>query len=518
MKLDREKWLVGAIVLLFLLVNTIPYIYAQSTSDESRVFGGFLLNPIDGNSYLAKMRQGFDGSWAFKLPYAADPGAGAPLNLYYLFLGHMGRWLGWSLIFTFHAFRILGSLLLGLALYHLFSRVFEKSSSRLLVLSLALFGSGLGWLAASFGLFTSDFWVAEAYPFLASFANPHFTLGLALQVWLITPSTPAQGIGWRRAVIIFAAAALLSVVYPFGWAVAAAVNGTWLAWLMWRRYPWGDDLKRWLCLIVGGAPYVIYSLWIVQVHPVLAQWNAQNLTPAPSVVDLVFSLSPLLIFAIWAMVVMSRKMGTATPDWSKALGKIGVWLTVGLLLIYLPFSLQRRLISGLFIPVVCLAILAWQGIKAGSLYRSLAIAMLILALPTNMLILSGGLKAASEQNEAIYVYADELAAFRWLDANAGGELVMAAPETGLLIPAYSSARVLYGHPFETVEADARKQEVSDFYVDELDEVDANEILSREDVSYVFYGPREQEYGSLPVLSDWSVVFGQGEVQIWAQNE
>jgi hypothetical protein len=518
MKLDREKWLVGAILLLFLLVITIPYIYAQSTSDESRVFGGFLLNPIDGNSYLAKMRQGFDGSWAFKLPYTADPGAGAALNLYYLFLGHAARWLGFSLIFTFHAFRILGSLLLGLALFHLFGRVFEKSSSRLLALSLALFGSGLGWLAAGLGLFTSDFWVAEAYPFLASFANPHFALGLALQIWLITPLKPAQSIVWKRAAIIFAAAALLSVVYPFGWAVTAAVNGAWLARLVWRGSPWVDDLKRWVYLIAGGAPYVIYSLWIVKSHPILAQWNAQNLTPAPSVADLVYSLSPLLLFALWAMLVMGRKTVNATSGWSAAAGKLGVWLFVGLLLIYLPFGLQRRLISGLFIPVVGLAILAWQGLKAGSLQRSLAIAMLVLSLPTNLLILSGGLSAARAQKEAIYIYADELAAFRWLDANAGGGLVMAAPETGLLIPAYSSARVLYGHPFETVEAAARKQDVSDFYVDDLDEVGANEILSREDVSYVFYGPRELEYGSLPALSGWSVVYDQGEVQIWAQNE
>ena len=48
-------------------------------------------------------------------------------------------------------------------------------------------GLGLGWLALPFGGVPSDFWVAEAYPFLSSYANPHFPLSLALLLWLMLP-------------------------------------------------------------------------------------------------------------------------------------------------------------------------------------------------------------------------------------------------------------------------------------------------------------------------------------------
>ena len=61
---------------------------------DTHVFGGFLLNPLDGNSYLAKMQQGASGSWRFTLPFTPEPGEGAYLFLFYLALGHLCRLTG----------------------------------------------------------------------------------------------------------------------------------------------------------------------------------------------------------------------------------------------------------------------------------------------------------------------------------------------------------------------------------------------------------------------------------------
>ena len=513
MKLDREKGIVGAIIVVFLLAITFPYLIAQSASDETRVFGGFLMNPIDGNSYLAKMHQGYEGSWLFRLPYTADPGEGAALNLYYLFLGHVARVLGWSLIFTFHAARIFGALLLCVSLYAFFKLVIADTPSRLFVLGLVLFGSGLGWLVAGLGLFTSDFWVAEAYPFLASFANAHFPLGLALQVWLIEPLAQGQSIGPRKAAGTLAAAALLSVVYPFGWVAAAAVYAAWVAWLAWKRVAWRAEGLRWAVLIAGGAPYVSYSLWIVNAHPVLAQWNMQNLTPAPDLGDLIISLAPALILTLFGILVILRKNKTG------ALSMLGIWMIVGVVVLYLPLNLQRRLISGLFIPIAGLAVFAWQQFHSISRRRWLAVALVLLSLPTNALIVFGGVQAAREQDPAIFVFRDELVAFDWLDENADSDsLVMAAPETGLLIPAYNSARVVYGHPFETVDAERQLAKANSFYSGEMDEDQMRDWLSALSVDYVFYGPRERELGPLPILNEWQPVFEQHGVQIWAPSK
>ncbi len=62
----------------------LPFLAGQILAGNGHVFGGFLLNPLDGNSYLAKMRLGLEGEWRFRLPYTAEPGEGAYLFLFYI--------------------------------------------------------------------------------------------------------------------------------------------------------------------------------------------------------------------------------------------------------------------------------------------------------------------------------------------------------------------------------------------------------------------------------------------------
>ena len=46
-------------------------------------------------------------------------------------------------------------------------------------------GQDMGWLVSlASGYISGDFWIAEAYPFLSMYANPHFPLGLALLLWI----------------------------------------------------------------------------------------------------------------------------------------------------------------------------------------------------------------------------------------------------------------------------------------------------------------------------------------------
>ena len=78
------------------LAIVLPFVIAALVGGPQRVFVGFLFNPIDGATYLAKMYEGLMGQWRFTLPYTAEPGQGAYLFLFYLFLGHLARWTGLS--------------------------------------------------------------------------------------------------------------------------------------------------------------------------------------------------------------------------------------------------------------------------------------------------------------------------------------------------------------------------------------------------------------------------------------
>src|SRR4030066_298815 len=67
---------------VFFILITLPYLWAAQAAGQDFDFGGMLLNPMDGNSYLAKMYQGWQGNWQFRLPFTADPGEGAYFFLY----------------------------------------------------------------------------------------------------------------------------------------------------------------------------------------------------------------------------------------------------------------------------------------------------------------------------------------------------------------------------------------------------------------------------------------------------
>jgi hypothetical protein len=510
MQLRRERWLVGILIFVFLALITLPFVYASLAADSNHAFGGFLLNPIDGNSYLAKMREGYDGAWLFTLPYTAQPGAGAAINLYYVFLGHVARWSGLSLIIVFHTARLFGSLLLSLALYRFFRSIIREALPRLLAFALALFGSGLGWLALVFGAFTSDFWVAEAYPFLSTFSNAHFPMGLALQIVLLTPLDARARFGKKQTFLAAAGAALLSIIYPFGWIVAVLILAVWLFWQAVHRAKLAGELARWLSVFLGGLPFAMYSLWVVYAQPILRQWTQQNLTPAPAPLDLLIALSPAFLLALLGAYRAFRTN-------NKPFLFLGFWFLIGLLLVYFPGNLQRRFMSGLYVPVVGLALFAldWQRENQRQ-FRTLAVALTILSLLTNVILVTSGLQASHTQNAALYLQRTELNAFQWLDEHASGAVVLASADSGLFIPAYSSARVIYGHPFETAEADARRPEVLRFF-GELTSIAAEDYLRVTGVDYVFYGPRERTLGPLPVLLDWNPVYSADGIEIWAPD-
>ncbi len=88
--------------------------------------------------------------------------------------------------------------------------------------------------------------------------------------------------------------------------------------------------------------------------------------------------------------------------------------------------------------------------------------------------------------------------------------------SGLLIPAYTGLRVIYGHPFETVDASQQEQAVMDIYSGKMDAAAAEAFLESTGRStFVFYGPRERSKGALPHTSRLTPVFHQGNVTIYS---
>lgn len=545
--MNSKKWQWSSIIITvcFLAAISLPYLLASRAAGNESDFGGFLLNPLDGNSYLAKMMEGWRGEWLFTLPYTAKTGEGKFLYGFYLFLGHLSRWSGLPPVTTFHLSRLLSAMILLVILMRFFKAVLPDRRLAGLAFALAALGSGMGWLALSVGAITADFWVAESYPFLSAYANPHFPLGLALVLWLLTPAgttrMPRQDdpVGKRRFTWITghrlaqpAAIALVSLalaaISPFGVVVVLCILSTLFLIELWGQllalrkadsqqgqgwrlgavaevFPgWARSLRladptvlRLPWILLGGAPLVVYEVWATWSDPILAGWNAQNLTPSPPPWDLVIALSPALLLALpgaWAAVK------TGTPGSRILLA----WVGISLLLLYFPFTLQRRFMLGLYVPLAALAALGVGLLAAGcpggamraGRFRFLAVLLLLLALPTNLVILLAARQGIRTQDSSLYMSKGEVQAFDWLAGNTPVDaIVLGAPGSGLLIPAHTGRRVIYGHPFETVNAAVEKAWVERYF--ETGDLDLAGLHER-GVDFIFAGPREHRLN--PALS------------------
>lgn len=529
MRRQANIWFLLICGLLFIFFISAPFIFADQASGSEYHFGGFLLNPIDGNSYLAKMYQGSLGNWKFKFPYTAEQGDGAYIFLYYLVLGKLAEFLGMSLQFTFHAARLAGAILMLLALWRFFTNILDSQRSKWLAFGLAIFGSGLGWLAALFGAFTADFWVAEGFPFLAAYANPHFPLGLAILVYLLTPArmreNDKQGeLQFPPGPVIAVGSLLLALILPFGVVIAGIVYAVLVLWQSREQVNASNDSvknikgfisevlengtsRKLIWLFAGGLPVITYEIWLTRFNPLFNEWNSQNLTASPPLWDLLLSYGPLLVIAVpggWLALKTKRS----------AVRILIVWALVSALLIYFPWGLQRRFLLGFTIPLAGLAGIALDAVFHRRKTYGIAVLslLLILVIPTNMIVILGGLQAVQARDMRIYISSEELKGMEWIASNTNQDaLILAGPETGTLIPAYSGRTVFYGHPFETAHAAEMELAVTHFYESTIDDSEFSMLASAD---YIFYGPREASLGSITLDPNYQLVYSSGNLKIY----
>jgi hypothetical protein len=512
---SRREWAwVAGLTALTLLIINLPYFMAYALSDSQRTFTGILYALADGHSYLAKMRMGWRGEWLFTLPYTAEPGPGVFLFSYYLFLGHAARWTSLSLDLVYHAARLFNSALFLFSAYHFSAHFFGTARARLAAWLFFAWSSGLSWIAVLAGAFTPDAWIAESLPFLTLFSNAHFPLTWALMLWLFERTLPGFQAG-RASIATYVAIALgttlLAQVQPMTFATMGVVlGGLALARAIARReFVW----REWAPLIVFGvcaAPWVAYALWATQSQPALRVWNAQNFTPSPPWKEaLLWGGAPFALAIVGAAHVARRRTNQDQA--------LLAWLILGLLIVYAPLALQRRLSIGLWTPAAILAAIGVQEVlwpKVAARWRPMALALILLAvLPNAALILAGGIGGALARPPELFYSRAEAAALEWLAANARGAVVLADPEMGMFIPGRTDSRVIYGHPYETVNAEATRQAVLDVFAGR---VALDEFLTEHPAQFVFYGPREKSLGAPPDWGNWQAVFQQGDVTVYGR--
>jgi hypothetical protein len=527
---NRREWRwVVLVTLVLVIASSLPYVAAWMIRPAGTHFTGLLVNPLDGHSYIAKMRQGLDGSWRFRLAFTPEPQEGAYLFLLHIALGHVARWTGLPLIALYHGARVLAGVVLLLVAYRFIASLGGERGQHRLALLLVGVSSGLGWLVAPAGYLSSDLWIPEAFVFYSMLDTLHFPLAIALMlVILMELARPGREPGWREALATAVASVGLGVVQPFGVILVYATLAVWLAlrWLRDRRVAWraaGWTAAAGLVALV----YPLYGVLAIQADPVLAGWSAQNQTPSPPAWDWLLSFGLVGVLAVPGVATAVRRRtdaGLLLVAWVIAAG-------AGM---YAPLALQRRLALGLQVPVALLAAAGWWQVIRPRLRTRLrgpvTVAMLGLSTLTNLFLVAMLVLAAWRGEPRFYLSDGEWQALEWLrEAVDHDRVVLCAPQTGMFVPAWAGQRVVYGHPFETLDAERRKAQVEAYWSGEMSPAEQGSFLRENRVRYVLVGPRELEIGDLVVSAQSNdrrlemaelggrLVFETGNVRLYEVN-
>lgn len=535
-RLER-KWLFW-FALLAMLLTTLPYLLGYARQGDTWQFTGFLFGVEDGNSYIAKMMSGAYGAWLFKTPYTTVFQTGVLAFIPYLLLGKLasGAGIHEQLVAIYHLFRLVAGILAIFATYDFLSILITSISLRRLGLVLSILGGGLGWLSVILG--SSDlpleFYSPETFGFLSLFGIPHLALARATFLWFLVIYLRyiSAGTGmWQRKSIqlglLWLATALAQPITALvlGILLGLHISATGLWQALRNRRPLNEGWMKWrnnLLMVVVSflipAPFLLYNYISFSSDPFLRSWTAQNIITSPDPIQYLLAYGLVLPFSIAGLIHLLR-----VDTWKGLF--FAAWMLALPLLAYAPFNLQRRLLEGVWVGLVALAVAAIEAWHQKELpdrtawfrkgYTSRWI--FLLAFPSTIMLFLGGLLAAWNPSMPVFRLKDEILVFNYLQQSASpGEIVLASFNTSNAVPAWAPLRLVIGHGPESVGLADLRPQVEDFYRSDWSAAEREQFIDDHNVHYIIRGPLERQLGEWDptVVPYLDPVFELGEFKLF----
>ena len=526
----ERRWAIG-FAMAVMLITTLPYLLGFWAQGKDWFFTGFVFGVEDGNSYIAKMFTGGQGSWLFRTPYTAFPQSGFLAFLPYLLLGKLAAPPGQheQLVALFHLFRWVAGVACILATYDFTAIFIADVRLRRLGTAVASVGGGLGWLSV-LGLqslwanrLPLDFYSPESFGFLDLYGLPHLAMGRALLLWGLAIFLTHFQDKSKKYRVIFTCGILwffLGLMQPLtiliGWTILAAFLIALTIVFYWRmkhgaQVDW-NLLKQGIFRLGGigliSSPIVIYTAIKFLTDPYLIQWARQNIILSPPIGDYLLAYVLMIPF----LIVGLRRLIKDRPVMVYMF--IG-WLIIFPVLAYFPNNLQRRLPEGIWVAITVLAVACFTG-EVTPFFRKFPV-IFSLSILSPFILLTGGSLVALKPSAPIFRPAAEIKAFNALSEKAtSGQVVLAAYDTSNALPAWVPVRTLIGHGPESIQLAQIQPEVERFYQSSTSDQDRLSLIEQFHIDYVFYGPTEQALGDWTPdsFSSLSLIYQEGSWKIY----
>jgi hypothetical protein len=516
----RREWLTAAVLALGLMaLLSAPYLLGHFLAPPGTFYTGIIMNPEDTQSYFAKMAQGFDGRWLYMIPFTTEPHPPAFVGGFYLALGHFARLAHLPLESTWHLARFVAGVIVLLATFLVIATHLPGRRARWTAYFMAVLGSGLGWLLFLvgqpnwLGWFPVDFKMPEAHLFFSALAFPHVALGTAAMLfglWCLLRSASGGPRSWLYAGLGGLSNLALGVLYPFLIFVVALAAAMFWLWLVARRHlPWSSLLRPALAFAIA-APLFVYYAYVERTNIAFRAWAEQAATASPPLAHYFVAYGPYLLLAL---PLLWRPWARETVRWA-ALPV--AWLAAAAMFLYGPFNAQRRYVQGIQVPLAILAAAGLMAVIVPTLQRTRAVRWLlrrprytaaglerlaivaviaVLSISNIYLLADVSMTAALRQPYPFFRLQEEREAAAWLNGAApAGATVLAGPETGNYLGAWTGSRVFIGHWAETMAYDAKRLAAARFYSASESDAWRRALLEAYGLKFVWHGPEERQLG------------------------
>lgn len=526
------NWLMRVSLVLLTLAMLPGVLVALVTAGRSDVqYMGAVHQVNLAAADMGRLMQGSRGIWLTEFMHTPEAHAGIFLQPIYSLLGQIAAFTGISGVVMFHSGRLLASLFMYAALYHLGATIWVRVRSRQIFFLLSALGMGVGvyWSLLNNDVLTPDLILPSAYPFYASLTNIQYPLGIGCVALIVSvfvtvlrpgfeemPAVQNGGAALAFAVIGLALlhpAALLPAISAF--AICVLID-----WVSRRRLLIYQS--RWLLwAIVPALPVGAYLVAVVGGNSAVPFWLAQPLTGRFTIPEL---LSGAIVLLLMGLPAWWRAIRAFQRDGDRL---FLLWIVFIVAFWLSPVAFSPMFLLGMTVPLAYFATRALEEVWLPRINRRLqrrayvvgiifmALSPLLLAFIPVLPILAGG------TSSQMMLATDYPRALTWIDDQTSEiAVVLAAPDVSLWIPTLADLRTYYGHPTETMFASARRAFVGEWYAS-TDAAFCRQAQQQETtpvgsyrIDYVLFGPSERTLGAGACLENWQLVNTIGAVSVY----
>jgi hypothetical protein len=541
----KTEWrFVAYLILVITLLTTLPYLYAHFSASPDKIYNGLHSLTIgDVHVYFSYLEQVNQGNYLFKNLFTSEITMPV-LNIFWLGAGLLGKLFNLGHILTFHLARILLIPICIISAYLLISYFFNSKLVRKITLAFLLFSSGFGALASivlpsyvdnqTLFYWPMDLWVPEYNLFLTLYHSPHLIASLTLIILIFLFFLKAIDENNTRYSILAGICGLILIQFhpfhlPTIWLIPAiyvlsqilketiSAKGA--------KLPIGSlapsihsiwqKLKHLIILFTLTAPSVLYYIWLMNVDWSTKLKAIQNVCFTPRFFIILISYGGLLLFGLIPIIIYLIK-----PSWiqdtrykildTNKLQFLIIWASTQFILIFLPFSFQRRLTEGLQIPLVFLTIIAilwlknilqdkFKNLELDKLFfnKYLLITIFLFGFAlSNWFVVELDIKRFANNDELFYYNKQQLESYQWLKHHStADEVILANLPNGNFIPGAIGRKVYFGHvDVETLYYEKKLANLEWFFEDNKNDGEKIKFLLENNIKYIYYSQYEKDLG------------------------